>query len=70
MDKSQKFPKNTSSYDESNGVKFFFQIFVHLLCGHVKLNPKKCRPIKPIAPAYNSRGCLPLPRLLLLYLYV
>ena len=30
MKKSQKHPKNTSSCDESNGVKFF-QIFVYLV---------------------------------------
>ena len=37
----KKIPKNTSSCDESNGVKFFSNIHsFSILCGHLKLNKK------------------------------
>ena len=41
MEKSQKILKNTSSCDESNGVKFFSNIHsFSILCEHLKLNKK------------------------------
>ena len=41
MEKSQKNLKNTSSCDESNGVKFFSNIrSFSILCEHLKLNKK------------------------------
>jgi len=41
MNKSQKFPKNTSSYDESNGVKFFFSNIRSFTLRACEVKPKK-----------------------------
>ena len=47
MKNFQKIPKNTSSCDESNGVKFF-QIFIHLVyfCEHLKLKKHAYKSIQ------------------------
>ena len=71
MKNFQKIPKNTSSCNESNGIKFS-QKFVHLVirsfsivCGDLKLNQKRKRKKmgRPIKAHQSNRSNRPVNRL-------